>query len=319
MTACQVTTVALGADAVAGFAADWRTNDYFIDAVQLDELDPLLVYQRASRHDDFFCARLEHVTGNDSTQYALTQRLYNVTAFNVRSHQQTMLGTAINLGNHQILSDVYQTACQITGVSGFQRGIRKTLTSTVSRDEVLKYAQTFTEVRSDRRFNDGAVRLGHQTTHTGQLTNLGSRTTRPGVSHHVHRVEGFLINFDAVTVDNAFFGQVRHHRFRDFVVRLGPKVDYLVVLLALGYQAGSVLTFDLFNFFGGRVDDASFFIWDNEVVNADGNTRNGRVGKTGVHQLVSEDNGLFQANHAIALVDQLGDRLLLHRLVDDVV
>ncbi|RMO83569.1 hypothetical protein ALQ34_05340 [Pseudomonas syringae pv. maculicola] len=319
VTTSQVATVALGADAVAGFTADWRANDHFVDAVQLDELDPLLVHQSACRHDDFFCTRLEHVTGNDSTQYALTQRLYNVAAFNVRSHQQAVLGTAIHFGNDQILSHVYQTTCQITGVSSFQRGIRKTLTSTVSGDEVLKYAQTFTEVSSDRRFNNGAIRLGHQTTHTGQLTNLGSRTTRPGVSHHVHRVEGFLINFDAVTVDNAFFGQVRHHRFRDFVVRLGPKVDHLVVLLALGYQAGSVLAFDLFNFFGGCVDDASFLIRDNEVVNADGDTRNGRIGKTGVHQLVSEDNGLFQTNHAVALVDQFGDRLFLHRLVDDVV
>ncbi|RML80683.1 hypothetical protein ALQ89_06468 [Pseudomonas amygdali pv. tabaci] len=319
VTASQVATVALGTDAVARFTADWRANDHFVDAVQLDELDPLLVYQCASRNDDVFCARLEHVTGDNPTQYALTQRLYNVTAFNVRSHQQTVLGTAIHLGNDQILSNVYQTASQITGVSGFQCGIRKTLTSTVSGDEVLKYAQTFTEVRSDRRFDDGAVRLGHQTTHTSQLTNLGSRTTRTGVSHHVHRVEGFLVNFDAMTIDDLLFREVRHHCLGHFVVGLGPEVDHLVVLLALGYQAGGVLTFDLFNFFGGRVDDASFFIRDNEVVNADGNTRNGRVGKTGVHQLVSEDHGLFQTNHAVTLVDQLGDRLLLHRLVDDVV
>src|SRR5690606_6994867 len=33
MTTCQVTPVALGADTVAGFAADGRTNDNFVDAV----------------------------------------------------------------------------------------------------------------------------------------------------------------------------------------------------------------------------------------------------------------------------------------------
>src|SRR3546814_6548004 len=37
------------------------------------------------------------------------------------------------------------------------------------------------------------------------------------------------------------------------------------------------------------------------------------------HQLVSEDHSLFQTNHAVALVDQLGDCLFLHRQVDDVV
>src|SRR5476651_286707 len=122
-----------------------------------------------------------------------------------------------------------------------------------------------------------------------------------------------------MTVDNLLFREVRHHRLRHFVVGLGPKVDHFVVLLALGYQAGGVLTFDLFHFISGSTDDAGFFIRDNEVVNADGNAGNGRIGKTGVHQLVSEDHGLFQTNHAVALVDQLGDRLFLHRQVDDIV
>src|SRR5476651_2702193 len=167
MPASQVTTVALGADAVTCFAADRRTYDHFVDAVQLDELDPLLVDQSTGRNNDFVGARLEYVTGDNSTQYALAQRLNYVTAFNVRCHYQTVFSATVDFGNHQILRHVYQTTGQVTGVRGFQRGIRQTLTSTVSRDEVLKYAQAFTEVRSDRCFNDGAVRLGHQATHTG--------------------------------------------------------------------------------------------------------------------------------------------------------
>src|SRR5690606_3360594 len=139
-------------------------------------------------------------TGDDSTQNTFAQWLNNVAAFNVGSHQQTVFGPAVDFSHNKVLRNVYQTTSQITGVSCFQRGIRETLTSTVSGNEVLKYAQTFTEVRSDRRFNDGAVRLGHQTTHTRQLTDLRSGTPSTGVSHHVHRVEGFLINFDAVTV-----------------------------------------------------------------------------------------------------------------------
>src|SRR5471032_1526996 len=294
VTTSQITAVALGANAVAGFTADLRTHDHFIDAVQLDELDPLLVYQSTSRNDDFFGTWLVHVTGNNTTQYALTQRLNNVTAFNVRSHYQAMFGAAIDLGHNQILRHVYQTTSQVTGVRSFQRGIRQTFTSTVSGDEVLKYAQTFTEVRSNRRFDDGTVRLGHQATHTGELTDLRSRTPCARVSHHVHRVERLLIDFHAMTVDNLLFREVRHHRLRHFVVGLGPKVDHFVVLLALGYQAGGVLAFDLFHFIGGSTDDAGFFIRDNEVVNTDGNAGNGRIGKTGVHQLVSEDHGLFQ-------------------------
>src|SRR5476651_2027305 len=122
-----------------------------------------------------------------------------------------------------------------------------------------------------------------------------------------------------MTVDNLLFREVRHHRLRHFVVGLGPKVDHFVVLLALSYQAGGVLALDFFHFIGSSTDDLSFFIRDNEVVNTDGNAGNSRVSKTGVHQLVSEDHGLFQTNHAVALVDQLGDRLFLHWQVDDVV
>ena len=319
VTTSQVTAVALGADTEASFTADRRTHDNFVDAVQLDELNPLLVDQGASRHDNVVGAWLEYVTGNNSTQNTLTQRLNNIATFNVRRHQQALLGATVDLGHNQILGNVYQTTSQVTGVRSFQRGIRKTLTSTVSRDEVLQYAQTFTEVRGNRRLDDRAVRLGHQTTHTGQLTNLSCRTPSTGVSHHVHRVEGLLLDFVTIAVNDLLFREVGHHRLGNFVVRLGPQVDNFVVLLALGYQAGGVLALDLFHFVGSSTDDAGFLVRDNEVVNTDGNTRDGRVGKTGVHQLVSEDHGLFQTNHAIALVDQLGDRLFLHWLVDHVV
>src|SRR5690606_25353186 len=150
VTASQVATVALGADAVAGFAADRRTHDHFVDAVQLDELDPLLVDQGTGRNDDIVGARLEHVAGNHTAQYALAQRLDHVAAFDVRGHDQALVGAAVDLGHHQVLGHVDQTTGQVTGVRGLQRGIRQTLTSTVGRDEVLQNAQAFTEVRGDR-------------------------------------------------------------------------------------------------------------------------------------------------------------------------
>ena len=62
-------------------------------------------------------------------------------------------------GNHQVLRHVNQTTSQVTGVRRFQCGIRQTFTSTVGGDEVLEYVQTFTEVRGDWRFDDGAIRF----------------------------------------------------------------------------------------------------------------------------------------------------------------
>src|SRR5690606_37598421 len=252
-------------------------------------------------------------------QYALTQRLDHVAAFDVRSHDQALFGAAVDLGHHQVLSHVNQTTGQITGVRGLQCGIRQTFTSTVGGDEVLQNRQTFAEVRGDRRFDDGAVRLGHQTTHTGQLTDLGGATTSTGVRHHVHGVERLLLDGLAFAINNRLFREVGHHRLGHFVVGLGPEVDHLVVLLALGYQAGGVLRFDLLHFLGSGIDDARLLVRNDEVVHADRHTGDGRVGETGIHQLVSEDHGVLQTHSAVALVDQLGDRLLLHRLVDHVV
>jgi hypothetical protein len=112
--------VALGADAVAGFAADRRTHDHFVDAVQLDELDPLLVEQGAGRNDDVLGPGLN--TSRAMTRPStLTQRLDNVAAFDVRSHQQAVLGAAIDLGHHQILRNVHQTTSQVTGVRSSAR------------------------------------------------------------------------------------------------------------------------------------------------------------------------------------------------------
>src|SRR5690606_16986147 len=238
MPAGQVEAVALGADAVTGFAADRRTHDHFVDAVQLDEVDPLLVHQRTGRHQYFVSARLDYVAGDDTTKHALTERLDHVATFNVRGHVQALLGAAVDLGHNQILRNVHQTTGQVPGVRSLQRGIRQTLTSAVSGDEVLEYVQAFTEVRGNWRLDDGAVRLGHQATHTGKLTNLGCGTPRTGVGHHVHGVEGILLDFLALAVDDLLFREVGHHRLGHFIVGLGPEVDHLVVLLALSYQAG---------------------------------------------------------------------------------
>jgi hypothetical protein len=69
-----------------------------------------------------------------------------------------------------------------------------------------------------------AIWLRHQTTHTCQLTNLCRGTTRTGVGHHVNAVEGNLLLFYAVTVNNGFGLQVIHHRFGNAIVRRGIAV-----------------------------------------------------------------------------------------------
>ena len=89
----------------------------------------------------------------------------------------------------------------------------------MSRDEVLEYVQTFTEVRSDWGFDDRTVWLSHQTTHTCELTNLSRATTSARVGHHVNRVERILFNLLAIFVSDDIGLQVVHHLLSQQLVR----------------------------------------------------------------------------------------------------
>ena len=89
------------------------------------------------------------------------------------------------------MGHVHKTTGQITCIGGLKRGIGKTLAGTVGRNEVLEHRKTLLEVRKNRVLDDlatfrtGFLRLGHKTTHTGELTDLVFRTTGTGIKHHV--------------------------------------------------------------------------------------------------------------------------------------
>ena len=324
MATRQVTTVTGRADTVHGFTTDGGTHDDLIDTHGIELCTPGFVEQRAACDQDLIRDRIDHVLRHDTTQHTLGQRDDDVAAFDDRVQNQTFLSAAIRFGDDQILGNIDQTTGQVTGVGGLQCRIRQTLTGTVRGDEVLEYVQTFTEVGGDRRLDDRAIRLGHQATHTSQLTNLCGGTTRTGVGHDEDAVEGvllhrlavFVIDHFAFPVDDGLFRDTCHHLLGDTVVGTRPDIDDLVVLLARGHETGGELVFDLFHFVFGRVDDDLLRVRDDEVVDADGGAGPGRETEAGVHQLVSEDDGVLQTDTTVRLVDQTGDGFLLHHLVD---
>ena len=169
----------------------------------------------------------------------------------------------------------------------------------MSRDEVLEYVQTFTEVTGNRRFDNGAIRLRHQTTHTGQLTNLSSGTPRPGIGHHEDGVERALLFVLAVAVFNHFNTEVFHHRLGDLVIGTSPNIHDLVITLTASHQTGSKLLLDLAYFLFGRVDHGVLGIRNHHVFHTNGRTRQRCFAEAQVHQLVSEDTGLFGAENPV--------------------
>ena len=180
---------------------------------------------------------MDRIDNDDPTQNALTQCFDDFPSFNQGLNRQAVGRTAIVFGYYQILGNVNEAAGEIARVGRLQRSIGKTFTRAVGRNEILQYIQTFAKVRGDRRLDDRAIRLGHQTTHTRQLTNLRSGAARTRVSHHVNGVEGLLRRYLAITSSNWLGTQLFHHRFGYLIASTAPNIDDLVVALTLRNQA----------------------------------------------------------------------------------
>ncbi len=312
----QVAAVAGGAQTEAGFAGQCRAHLHFVHTSSLQLFDQVFVEQIASLGQQGAGLRVQHFVRSGTAQDTVAQRLDHFTAFDHSAHQRAVVRAAVELGDDQILRHVHQTARQVTRVGRLQRRIRQTLTGTVGGDEVLQHVQTFTEVRRDGGLDDRAVRLGHQTTHTCQLADLCGRATGAGVGHHVNRVERFLIDFLAMAVNDLFLGQLGHHDLGDFVTGLAPDVHHLVVALASGDQTGDVLLLDFLHFRFGAGDDLGLLRWHQHVADGDRDTGARCQTEAVLQQLVGEHHGFLQTALAERDVDQLGDFLLLQRLVD---
>ncbi|MNU68899.1 hypothetical protein D3C71_582750 [compost metagenome] len=315
--AAQIAAIALGAQAEARVASQWRADLDFIDGQTLDLFDHVFVHQGAGFVQRFLGFRIDDVMHHDAAEDTVTQRFDDFTTFDQRLHDGAVHGAAIIFDHHQVLRHVNQTTRQVTGVSRFQRRIGQTFTSTVGRNEVLQNVQTFAEVRGNRRFDNRTIRFGHQTTHTGQLANLGCGTARAGVGHHVNGVERFLRRLGAVAADHVFDFELVHHGLADFIRGFAPDIDYLVVTLAGGHETRGVLLFDLLDFRFGRRDQGDFLRRYQHVVDADRDTGACRQAETRLHQFVCEHHGGAQAALAERRVDQLGNFFLFQRAVQD--
>jgi hypothetical protein len=318
VAARQVAAVALRADAVAGGTGDGRTHHDLVHAGLLDEPHQLLVEQLAGLDQHFVRAGAVDVLGRHAAEHALAEALDHVAALDDRHHRQAVTGAAVRFRDHQVLRHVHEAAREVTRVRGLEGGVRQALARAVRRDEVLQDVQAFAEVRGDRRLDDRAVGLGHQAAHARELADLGRRTARARIRHHVDRVEGLLAHLRALRVRHLLAAELVHHGLGDLVVGARPDVHDLVVALAVGDEAGGVLLLDLLHLVLGGAEDALLLVGHHHVVHADRHARAGRVAEAHVHELVGEHHGLLEAEGAVALVDRARDRLLGHVLVDQV-
>ncbi len=137
---------------------------------------------------------------------------------------------AVVRGDDHVLADVGQLAGEVTAVGRLEGRIGQSLAGTVGRAEVLEHGQAFAEVGLNRRLDDFAAGLGHQTTHAGQLTHLFDAATGTRVGHQEQRVH-------VVAVVAVVVLELVHHRLGDELASVRPRIEHLVVPLLIGDDA----------------------------------------------------------------------------------
>ena len=189
-------------------------------------------------HDHLAGGRVVDVVDRRAAEDARSDGGHDLAGIDDRLHRQAVRRSAVVDGDDAVLRHVDEAARQIAGIGRLQRRVGEALARAVGGVEVLQDREAFLEVRDDRALDDLARRLGHQPAHARQLLHLGGRSARPRMRHHVDRVDLLLpprIRVELHRLD------ALHHLVGDAVGALGPGVDDLVVLLALGDQAVIVL------------------------------------------------------------------------------
>src|SRR5262249_14873512 len=228
----EIAAVALAADAVDELAGQRRADLHLLDASLMNRLDVALLHQRAALDQHLVGGGIADVVAGDATEDARAERGHHGAGVDDGAHLDAKLGAAVIGRDDAVLCDVDQTAGQVAGVRGLPTGVGQAPAGALGRVEVLEHRQTFLEVGDDRRLDDLTGRLGHQPAHAGKLAHLRRRAARTRMRHHVDRVD---VGIRALGVLPGR-GDFLHHFLGDFLGRLRPGVDDLVVLLAMGDQ-----------------------------------------------------------------------------------
>ncbi len=164
---------------------------------------------------------------------------------------------AVVLAHDDVLSNVDQTTGKVTRVRRVRSGVDQALTSAIGRDEVLKWQQTLAEVSLNGKVDRLTRHVGHQTTHTAELTQLRLRTTGAGVGHHVDRI---------LLIEEA------EHLSSNFVGSCSPLVNNLGVALLLVNKAFLEILVNLVNACLSLGKDLRLLLRDQSVPQRDGQT-----------------------------------------------
>ena len=246
----KVTAITLGADAVFGLAGEHGADFDLLDGRFVNDFADVLGEFLTGGNDELASVRMIDIVDRGTTQQFFAQGDDDVFTFLEGRGGQAAEGAAVLSGDDDIMSHVDQTTGEVTSVSGLKSGIGQTFTGTVGGDEVLQHGKAFFKVRNNGVLNNFVasgtcfLRLGHQSAHAGELTNLLLTTTSTGIVHHIDGVEALVVGLELL-----------HEGFGETIVGVGPNIDDVVVTLVVGDKTHGVLTEHLFDLFVGLGDE----------------------------------------------------------------
>src|SRR6185312_9833787 len=209
--------------------------------------------------------------------------------------------TAVVLADDDILRDVDETTGEVTGVCGAQSGVGQSLTGAVGRDEVLGDREPLAVARDDRTRDDLTLRVRHQASHTGDLTNLHPVTTRTRGDHAV----------DVVVRRHVFF-----HRLGDFSGCLVPDLDELLTTLGVGREALLELGLNLGGLLLVALDDGALRRRREHIRQSNGDTGASGPVETGILDAVERCRDLHLGVPLREVVDDRGQLTLVGDCLD---
>ena len=124
-------------------------------------------------------------------------------------------------------------------------------------NEVFQHGQSFAEVGRNRRFNDLARGLSHQSTHAGELADLLLRSASAGIRHHVN------------WVDDAFLVVLLHvtkHFISNLFCDRRPDFDDLVIALTIGNCTVKILLLNAYRLLLAVADKNLLVVRNDHVI-----------------------------------------------------
>ena len=198
-TGGKVTSVTLGTNTTLGLTGQYGTDFYAFNRRIFNLLRNGLRDFLTGSDNQFARSGMDNIVNGNTSQDAFVERRDDlIVVLQSRTNQSTERSAVFFIDDH-IVRHIDQTTSQVSGVGCLQCRIGQTLTCTVRRDKVLQHGKTFLKVRKNRvldnlcTFCTGFLRLRHQTTHTGKLTDLFFRTTGTGIQHHEYGIEALVV------------------------------------------------------------------------------------------------------------------------------